>query len=87
MTRLALAALLSATVVAGPAMADEARGVVIAFDRFAQIIVLDDKTVWTLRDGGAEAPEGLVAGDTVVITYEGTGEDGFGVIESIAIES
>ncbi len=80
-TLLALAALAAAT----PALADSVTDTVLAFDRKAQIIVLKDKTVFTLAEGDAEAPEGLKAGDIVTITYESLGEDGYGVIETIEV--
>lgn len=83
MRRFVLSAL--AVFVAAPAMADTVTAPVIAFDRKAKIIVLEDKTIFTLATGDAEAPEGLKAGDVVTITYESLGEDGYGVIEQIEI--
>ncbi|MBJ3761788.1 hypothetical protein ILP92_03375 [Maribius pontilimi] len=82
MTRLGLLpvlALLSAT----PALADEVSGEVLAFDRVAQIIVLEDKSVWSLSDGGATAPEELEAGDTVTIEFQTISDNGFGKILGI----
>lgn len=77
-------ALLAAAVLAAatPAFADETTGKVLAFDRKANIIVLQDKTVWEL---GTEAtiPEGLVAGETVRLVYESAGEDGLTKIYEI----
>lgn len=69
-----------------PAFADSVKGEVVAFDRVANVLVLDDKTVWTLSDVGGVAPEGLEAGMTVAITYDALGEDGYSKIESIVIE-
>lgn len=34
-----------------PAFADEVTGTVLAFDRVDNVIVLDDKTVWTVPAG------------------------------------
>ena len=76
----------AALLAAAPALADVVSGAVIAYDRKARIIVLADKTVFTLAAGDAEAPEGLKAGDVVTITYESLGEDGYGVIEAIAVQ-
>jgi hypothetical protein len=67
---------------AAPALADETSGQVIAFDRVSKILVLNDKTVWTLGDK-TEVTEGLIAGDTVKITYVGGGDAGIGNITSV----
>ena len=69
MTRIGLLST-AALLFAAPAMADTVSGTVLAFDRVAQVIVLEDKSVWSLADGGAAAPEGLVAGDTVTIEFQ-----------------
>lgn len=74
-----------AALVAAPALADTVTDTVLAFDRQAKIIVLEDKTVFTLVEGDAAAPDGLKAGDVVTITFESLGEDGYGVIEMIEI--
>ena len=42
---LAILALVSPTV---PAFADQVVGTILAFDRVDHIIVLDDKTIWTI---------------------------------------
>jgi len=68
-----------------PAFADSVTDKVLAFDRKANLIVLADKTVFGLTDTDAQMPEGLLAGDTVKITYESLGEDGYGEIDSIVI--
>ena len=78
---LSLAVLAAAT----PALADSVTDTVLAFDRKAGIIVLEDKSVFTLSAGDAQAPDGLKSGDTVTITYESLGEDGYGIIQSIEI--
>ncbi|SEM78563.1 hypothetical protein [Palleronia pelagia] len=84
MTRIGLLSL-SAALFAAPAFADTVTGTVLAFDRMAQVIVLDDKSVWSLEDGGATAPEGLVAGDTVTIDFQTVSDNGFGKILGIGI--
>ena len=67
-----------------PAFADETKGEIQAFDRFARIIVMKDKTVWQLA-ADTPAPEGLKAGDVVKIEYKTLGEDGLDKITSIEI--
>ncbi len=74
-----------AALLAAPVLADEVTDTVLAFDRKAGLIVLVDKTVFTLTKTDAEAPEGLKAGDTVTIVYQSRGDDGVGVIESVTI--
>ncbi|MCG6904744.1 MAG: hypothetical protein LJE68_18885 [Rhodobacter sp.] len=68
-----------------PAFADSVTNTVLAFDRKAGLIVLTDRTVFTLSATDAMAPENLVAGDTVKITYDSLGEDGYGQIQTIEI--
>lgn len=75
----------TAILVATPALADNVTGKVLAFDRVAQIIVLDDKTVWSLKDVGGTVPDGLEAGDTVTIDFASAGESGIGTVNSITI--
>lgn len=67
---------------AAPAIADEVSGTILAYDRVAGVIVMDDKTVWSM-ELIETAPEGLVAGDTVKIMFETAGEDGMTKIDSI----
>jgi hypothetical protein len=55
---------------AAPALADETSGTILAFDRVANIMVLDDKTVWSLGEKTEVTPD-LMAGDTVKIIYLG----------------
>ena len=68
--------------IAAPAMADTTAGAVLAFDRKAGIIVLTDKTVWTLPAGLA-VPEDLVAGDRVQIDFTMKGDEGVTAINAI----
>ena len=65
-----------------PALADNTSGTVLAFDRVAHVLVLDDKTVWNLPPD-LMLPENLAAGDTITIDYDGAGENGYGEINSI----
>lgn len=69
-----------------PAFADTVTDTVLAYDRQAGIIVLADKSVFTLTASDAMEPEGLQAGDRVTITYDSLGEDGYGVIRTIVID-
>ena len=65
-----------------PALADNTSGTVLAFDRVAHVLVLDDKTVWNLPPD-LMLPENLAAGDTITIDYDGAGENGYGEINGI----
>jgi hypothetical protein len=67
---------------AAPALADETSGTILAFDRVANIMVLDDKTVWSLGEKTEVTPD-LMAGDTVKIIYVGGGDAGIGPITSV----
>ena len=67
---------------AAPAFADEVTGTILAYDRVAGVIVLDDKTIWSLELMDT-VPVGLMAGDTVDIAFETAGEDGMTKIDSI----
>ena len=69
--------------VATPVIADETTGTVLAFDRKAGLIVMADKTVFSLELLGETPVEDLVAGDKVTVTYESAGEDGFTKIDAI----
>jgi hypothetical protein len=67
---------------AAPALADETEGTVLAFDRVANVLVLDDKTVWSLGAKTEVSPD-LMAGDVVKIIYVGGGDAGIGPITSV----
>ena len=73
------ATLLSA--LAAPALAETTTGTVLAYDRAAGRLVLDDRTVWTL--GKALVPADLAAGDTVKIDYVAGGDDGIRSVSSV----
>lgn len=66
-----------------PALADEVTGSVLAYDRVDNIIVLDDKTVWTIPADFA-LPTDLIAGDKITIKFQGAAENGIGDLISIA---
>lgn len=65
-----------------PAFADETSGTVLAYDRVAHVIVLNDKTVWELPDD-LTLPDDLVAGDAITIDFQTAGDNGVGKINSI----
>ena len=66
-----------------PAFADEVTGTVLAFDRVDNVIVLDDKTVWTVPAGFA-LPADLIAGDKITIEFQGAAENGIGDLITIS---
>ena len=80
--RVSLPAAVLLSALAVPAMADETTGEVLAFDRVDLILVLKDKTIWSL-EATDTIPEGLKSGDTVRIVYESAGEDGLTKIDSL----
>jgi hypothetical protein len=80
MRRMALAAIMTAAL-AGPAAADETTGTIVAYDRLAHVIVLEDKTIWPFP-GTMELPADLKAGDKVKIMFTSGGE-GIARIDSI----
>lgn len=67
---------------ATPVRADETAGTILAFDRVAKVIVLEDKTIWPVGEG-TEVSADLVAGDKVTIIYVGGGDAGVASITSI----
>ncbi|MBS1303472.1 hypothetical protein [Loktanella sp. SALINAS62] len=70
----ALFALAFATLSA-PAFADETTGTIVAYDRLSNVLVLDDKTVWTL-DAKTLVPADLKAGDDITLTFQSDGDNG-----------
>jgi len=68
-----------------PAFADETKGEVLAFDRYARVIVMADKTVWQLA-AQTPTPKGLKAGDVIHIVYDTLGEDGLDKITAIEVQ-
>ncbi|WP_306256546.1 hypothetical protein [Pararhizobium sp. IMCC21322] len=70
---------------ASASYADQFTGSVVAFDRKANVIVLDDKSVFLFEGQEAQIPDDLKAGDKIEIEGEGEGEDGYGNLTSIKI--
>lgn len=60
---------------ATPVLADTTSGTVLAYDRVAKILIMEDKTIWRLSDTTV-IPENLVAGDTIKITFTSGGDEG-----------
>ena len=82
------AVLASAILVASfsAALADRVVGKILAFDRQAKLIILEDKTVWTLAGAADNAvPADLKSGDRVEINYESGGDDGLRKIDAIKV--
>lgn len=65
-----------------PALADETKGEVLAFDRVDGVLVLTDKTVWTLP-ADLDLPEGLRSGDEVHIEFKADGENGIAAVLAV----
>lgn len=85
--RLVSAIALLGSMLATPAFADSAAGVVVAFDRVDHILILDDKTIWDLAPAGDLVPEGMRAGDHVTIEFDSAGDSGVGKIKAILIDA
>ena len=71
--------------VVSPVFADVVTGKVLAFDRKALVIVLEDKTIYEIEDKNFPIEEGLKAGDMVEIDSDGEGEEGYGTITALKI--
>lgn len=84
MNRIFAAALIAASL-AAPAFAGETDGTIVAYDRVAKVVVLDDMTIYSLQEGGYQAPAELSAGDEVTVDFVSTGEDGIDNISAITI--
>lgn len=80
MRALALTLLLAST--SAPALADETTGTVLAFDRFAKVLVMEDKTVWEIGDATA-VPAGIKAGDRITITFTSAGDAGVTSVDAL----
>ncbi len=78
-----IAALIAA--IAAPAFADSTSGTVVAFDRKANVLVLNDKTVWSLETLKT-IPAGLKSGDLVQINFTSNADNGWGKIDEIVIK-
>ncbi|MBO28402.1 MAG: hypothetical protein CML61_06535 [Rhodobacteraceae bacterium] len=73
--RITLPALLTLGALATPAFADMTSGTILAYDRLANVIVLTDKTHWTLHPD-ALVPADLKAGDKITIDFVSDGDNG-----------
>ncbi len=67
-----------------PGAPDITDGTVLVFDRKANVIVLTDRTTWSLENLKSSLPAGLKAGDRIRIQYE-SDEEGVSAINSIKI--
>ncbi len=73
--------------IAPQALADTIEGTIVAYDRKAQVIVLKDNSIYSLRKFDAPILAELKAGDKVKIETAGEGEDGYGLVKEIAIQN
>jgi len=73
--RLPSPAVLILITLSAPAWADETTGKIVAYDRLDNVIVLEDRTFWTL-DAKTLVPSDLKAGDTVTLTFVSDGDNG-----------
>ncbi len=78
----AIAALVALTPMA--AFADKTDGLVLAYDRVENVIVLGDKSVWSLETL-AEVPADLAAGKHVEIDYLSNGDNGWSKINALVV--
>ena len=69
--------------VATPVAADSVTGTILAFDRVARVIVLDDKSVWPIVPKDFPIPDDLVAGEKIRIDYVSNGDNGIGRVAAI----
>lgn len=70
------------SLVAVPAFADQTEGLILAFDRQANTIVLTDHTVWRLPSDLA-IPVDLSQGDRVYIEFTSDGDNGVKAINEL----
>ena len=77
-----LLALAAFAALATPALADETTGKIVAFDRKANVLVMEDKTIWKLSDQTV-IPEDLTAGETIKITFTSAGDDGVKSVDQL----
>ena len=62
---------------------DVVEGTVLAYDRKANLIVLQDKSVFPLASLQGEVPDGLAAGDQIEIAFESNEDDGIYLVHSV----
>jgi hypothetical protein len=63
---------------------DVTQGTILALDRKARLLVMQDRTIWSLELMKSEISASLAAGDRVEISYE-SDEEGVGEIKSIKL--
>lgn len=82
------ALLCTATVLATAtvSLADSVSGKILAYDRKAQILVMEDRSVYSLAGYDAPLLADLKAGDMVRIESKGEGEDGYGLVTEITLK-
>jgi hypothetical protein len=68
--------------VAGPAVADQTVGTVATFDRARNVLILKDRTVWTLP-AETIVPADVTPGTAVRIVYVSNADNGWGKIVRI----
>lgn len=81
--RLTLAAVALALATVPAVAADNFIGEVLAHDRVAHRIVLDDKTIVTYDPATVSVPQDLAAGDKVEVVFGGGEEGDFSDIQTI----
>ena len=86
MNRLILAGVAATviTVPVAPALADEVEGTVVAHDRLAHRVIMDDRTIYEYDPAKTVMPRAILAGDRVRIDFRG-GEDGIEAVTEIEI--
>ncbi len=67
-----------------PALADSTTGEILAYDRLANVIILNDKTVWEIVPKDLPLPADLKQGDKITIDFFTNGDSGVGKINSIS---
>lgn len=83
------ALLCTAAIVATASMshADTIEGKVVAYDRKAQLLVMEDRSIYSLAGYDAPLLAELEAGDMVLIETKGEGEDGYGLVTEITVQN
>jgi hypothetical protein len=81
--RFHITAALLAAALAGPAFADATQGTVSVFDPARKLMILTDRTVWTITDKTIFDPA-IKEGDQVLITFTSGGENGIVQTNTVA---
>ena len=84
MYRNVIAAALSAVLFGTPAFAGSFKGTIVAHDRVAHRLVLDDKSVVTYDPAKIKLPDDLKAGDVVEVDFSGA-EGDMATVNSISV--